>query len=353
MPVGLLNLGSKIQPVYNPAGATPGQVTIVNLDLTNPVYADYYNTVTGSSTLIGPLNSMTFDGTRTIYANAPAAAVQVLVVPGATGWTPSPIQQAEQIAASGVSLLSSPQLALQAAAAAVAVGTPVTEPASGYAAISQIGYDGVLQISALNTGTVLNVVHSWYEAGVQVATDSFWIYPAEVVTPHLLYFRGPTKGSQLRVTFTAYGNTVTIISYQIFQNSRVYESDIWRTVSGASFLGPGIVASATFDTASNVIASLEEATVAGGASVTLILPVWTGKARIALQSTSDVADASAAITAYSDQNITQGYAYYGFTDAQGVLDDDVELPRAQCTLILTNGNVNPKNLSVGITAAEY
>jgi hypothetical protein len=361
-------------PAYGQPGIT---FRVTNLDEVSTVWVDTDTTITASSTPLPPQASAVYDGSTDVWAStlsqnlivsvdfAPGSLyydnpVGVQIALSALGLATASNQVAQEtaipnnIAATGVPLLSNQQTMVQLATTTVSVGTPVLLPASGFSTISQIGYDGVLEFSALTTGTVLNVQHNWYEGGVQVAQDSFWIYPAAVVTPHLLYFRGPSKGSQLIVKFTAYGNAVTIINYENFQNGRIYDSDLWRTISGATFLGPGIIATATFDTPSNVIVSQEEAAVAGGGgSVQLFMPLWTGKARITLQSTSNAADASVQITGFADQNITQGYVYYGFTNAEGVLNDELVLPRAQCLMTVVNGNVNPKNLFFAITGEEY
>lgn len=82
MPVLTLDSGS--QPLFQPGDA--GSVTVINLSATATVYVAATPVVHDTDIPIGPLASITFDGSRWWYGSALNATAQVAVGPGVTGY---------------------------------------------------------------------------------------------------------------------------------------------------------------------------------------------------------------------------------------------------------------------------
>jgi hypothetical protein len=84
MPV--LNLDETSQPLFTP-GSSTGSVTLINLSDSDTIYVSTTPVVHISDIPVGPLASMTFDGSQWWYGSAiTEPLVQVAVLPGTTGY---------------------------------------------------------------------------------------------------------------------------------------------------------------------------------------------------------------------------------------------------------------------------
>lgn len=102
--MGQYAIGPQITQVWT---AGSGLVTLANTDIVNTV------TIGRSRNLkiggmdadpIPPLGAVTYDGTKTLYAIAPAGTAGLTVIPGGSSWSPSPSQIAAQIALNPVAV---------------------------------------------------------------------------------------------------------------------------------------------------------------------------------------------------------------------------------------------------------
>src|ERR1700746_245665 len=92
-------------PVQIWSGQQGVQLTLANQDLVNGITIARRNNFVqnGPNTaVIPPLGSITVDGSRTIWALAPANTANLLIFPGGGNWAPSPAQVAAQINALGL-----------------------------------------------------------------------------------------------------------------------------------------------------------------------------------------------------------------------------------------------------------
>ena len=92
------------QVIYPPGFA----VLVANTDEVNAVYISTSSAPSAADAQIPPLGSVSLDGSATWYARTVTGGVvvQLAILPGATQWTPSPAQVAEQLSALGLALNS-------------------------------------------------------------------------------------------------------------------------------------------------------------------------------------------------------------------------------------------------------
>jgi hypothetical protein len=393
--MGLLNLGSRTQPVYNPAGSSnPGQVTLINLDPVNPAYVDYDYAVSVLSFEIGPLNSLTFDGTRTLYANAPVENLQLLIVPGATGWTASPVQAAIQIAASGLAtadnqiaqetgipanMLASGQGVTTEIAALIASGEVTGSPggvplltlgqqlygtsnttiaangslSTGVLDIPQIGFEAFLDIysaATLAAGVQISVV--WFLNGTFADQRSYYIYPGtSSADPAVFIWNGTSRGNQCEITITNLGNgTLTIVGFQFNQNSRVYPSETFRSTWEIN-PATGLTMAAN-DIMADIICA-QSSTVGASSSVTFQLPMYAGRCIVSGSTNAGDNGMQLIIKPTADPNVSPTPVNLASNAAGIIAPVEIYLPYAQCELELINNDAASHSLGASIIAAEY
>jgi hypothetical protein len=93
---------SSNQLVYPPGFA----VLVANTDIANAVYISTSSSPSTADAQIPPLGSVSLDGSQSWYARTTTGGVvvELAILPGATQWTPSPAQVAEQLSALGLAL---------------------------------------------------------------------------------------------------------------------------------------------------------------------------------------------------------------------------------------------------------
>lgn len=161
------------------------------------------------------------------------------------------VAHADQIAATGVPLLTKSTLVYRVAIPSIGAGLA---PNSGILPISQTGYEILVsaQAGAGSTNPYGKVYLQWIDSttGFIVATDTFYTLQAVESGGFVIAGRGPTKADQVEITVQNY-DTVTSGAWTItmLQNSRVYPADTWgfanfadngRTIPGQTLAGlPG------------------------------------------------------------------------------------------------------------------
>lgn len=154
------------------------------------------------------------------------------------------VAQAEQIAATGVPLLTKSSRLYQQAFPNVGGGQTAS---TNLLSVTQVGYEVIVSagFGSLATLPYVEVQLTWTDSttGFTAATDSFTVPGGQ--SPALLTVngRGPTKADELTVTMTNLDPSVTAsLSIVVLQNSRVYGDDDWRlqnsTANGVTV--PGI-----------------------------------------------------------------------------------------------------------------
>lgn len=323
--------------IKNPGSIWSGHIGvqpfIFNNDTVNTLYvgtkADVSRQDQSSCIPIPPLGGQSWPDVE-IWAFAPTA-VNMLIIPGATTWTPSPVQV--QLALNAARLakdstvqnvqLNTSALGIPAffkagsqgvtteiaalLATGVAGGTPGGIPllsfknvlASSVIAINlpantstglvtakgfnQPSYEFAFSLnSAVNPAIGYQFQLTWLDSTTNeiVATESYWVFPGSGagINSHYVLGRGPTKADQLSISiFNPSGTTAgSLAFYVIMQNSRVYTGDLWRSISANT--GPpafnGFTVAPHFIDSGDVCGISQS--VPANTTNTILLPLYTG-----------------------------------------------------------------------------
>lgn len=260
----------------------------------------------------------------------------------------------------GVPLLTYRNSLVSQTSVALANATTVSFPSSGTLPVTQIGYDGLIELQAAGATTLLvncEIIVTWYDSGTVIDSQVYNVYAGQAsTTPHSIYIKGPTRGTEFSISFTNNsGTAITITSCQIFQNSRVYTCDLWRTITGVFMCGTSATLSiAGYETSGNFIGVENGVAVAAGVTEAYVLPLYTGRVSIVGGTTSDTSDMQLYLSNSISPAAVQGILFDSFSDGVGIIVPTVwGMPRDQCTLNLRNTNAAGKNLSAAILGLDY
>lgn len=395
-----ISVGPRPVQVCPPLG--DGQtVTLYNADLVNLVTVSRNNSVAQNGTNgapIQPLTSAVMSASKALYAVAPAGTAPLVVIPEGGTLSPSPAQIAAQISALGLATELTQQLNHTAINTVNGtLGTPSQDPtvaglntgiptnifgtgvplysksslfasrnATSIAAngnlqigpsttITQIGYTVGITVKAnaasLNPFVTVNMIWSDSLTGLVVGTEA-WVLAGGTTLGVTYYGTGPTKGDTLEVLIV---NDDTLramtVSCVVTQNSRVYARDDWRqptvdTVPG--FSNPNQ------NPPSNQLAQASPS-VAVGATVTRLLPLYAGRVFITVIGTTDVISIDIQSL---DPSLTSGAHVFDQSSGIGVtggLSAAFSLPRAVCSLNIINtaASGGAVTVPVSIVIEEY
>lgn len=261
------------------------------------------------------------------------------------------------IAATGVPLLTSSALVKNQGAISQ---NPGVISQSATFAITQIGYEINLQIWA--TGNFLSFYHiglSWFDSGtgLQTGQEDYWLVPGtgSGANAHVILGRGATKGNQLVVTSEVPASSSVAVTHQytILQNSRIYNSDRWRTIQ---FVAAGQTGTAT-DPTTGAIASTNANVNGAGTVLGRFLPFYHGLAKVTMSTTSGGTDGDLSLVQVADwsqagANLPNLTVYHAKTNSSGLLYDEVTFPKSQLQAAITNNNAAAKTFGLSIIASE-
>lgn len=214
--------------------------------------------------------------------------------------------------------------------------------------VNQIAYEGFFSTNAVASGpNYLEYALSWFDAGGSlVAGDRGFIIGGTSPT-HTVFIKGPTKGDSVTVTLVT--SVAFTVNHALFQTSRVHARNEWRSLSFGS-LGvlpiPG-------DPLSGVLASWATGSIASGAQVTAMLPLWNGKVRgsVATFSGSDI------LTITVNDNGNVGLVTPAIFEAEIAAGTDssfeMNLPYDNCTMVVKNTGATAVSPTISLVAEEY
>lgn len=266
----------------------------------------------------------------------------------------TPQANATAIAGTGVPLLTLANALIDETAVSVSSGSPVSYPASGEQSVTQIGYEGQLILDGGGSSlTVLEVELAWFNNGIQVCVETFYLMPPTTAYVHEVQFSGPTKGNGLIATLSCVeGTLVSVGTFIMLQNSRVYTKSIWQTTYFEGTFPNGDSAIAA-DPANGIIAAAS-VSVPAGTTNTYVLPFYNGRYQIEANSGSDTDNGQIIITNASDPNVVGTLMLNRGLSSTGNIDDhDLTLPNSQCTIGIRNEATNAQTFNVTILATDY
>lgn len=353
-----------------PAGG--GQVTLVNLDVAQTIFLDYEYNVTAGSLQLGPLNSLSFDGGRPIYAACFSGQADLLVMPGATNWSPSPAQISAQLAALGLATAAN-QLGQNTAIpnGIAATGTPLLHglanrlndtsggsgtlsvPASStifpfVGGITKPGY--LISISsAINVAATvpfLGIQMIWKDTVTGLGTaEEDWYIPATNSGLITIYGKGPVKGSQLSIGLQnldpAQAQTVSVA---FWETTHHIARDDWRSLGSGAV--PGFSPAGGGFPAANALCNFAFST---SSNVSRLLPLYAGQAFI----TSVISGGTSPAIQITpiDPSLFGNGAIYG-SSSMSVTAAPIALPRIPCLLTLVPGG-SLASFAVALTIMEF
>jgi hypothetical protein len=345
-------------------------VTIYNADINNVVTVSRNNSVSlnaSNGAPIQPLTSAVLDGSKALYAAAPAGTVPIVVIPQGGTLSPSPAQIAAQIAISGVSLLAkSSPLGSVGAATALAGGGTATLLSN--VPVTQISYEfsiSTRQSSAVATFPLIEVIMTWSDSATSQTTaiDHFYTSAFQSGGPFLVTVgTGPAKGDTLTVTMVNINATPITYTFSAAQNSRVYARDDWRWLGWLGLAGAGQFSAVTTPTYSETEQGILIAhTIAGqlaGTTVNVLIGLYCGNVWLHADETgvgpSNMTYEVITQTNFGTQPVYSSQVGGGpnGTSPNGPINQLISLPRSPCFISVTNGGAVASSTSTKIVIAE-
>lgn len=245
----------------------------------------------------------------------------------------------------------------------IGVSTSLTRPASGTFPLNQPGYEIELNVATLGgTATVVSVELQWYDStfGALIDDETYYFYSGNV-NGHLIHGRGPTKGDRVVAIITNHSgaNQITV-SYTLLQTSRTFTREFWHTITkgGVNPVFPGFSAIA-HNVAGNVL-GITNSAVAASTTVVLLLPLYTGTARLFGQGANTAGQTTwiilpsadpiaGTVNSFQGVNGQSGFSPFG---ASSLYVEDIALPRSQAQLQLINSLTVAQGIITHLIAQE-
>jgi hypothetical protein len=376
---GSVQVTSSLGSLLVPASGMP--VCVVNNDPVNSIYLGDSPSITpgqqNTTTVLGPLNVCTFDGTLPVYGIcATGITVQALLFPTGSDWSPSPIQIQEQLADLGLATLveqinqnsaiptnisttGAPLLNLynkivSQVSTPIGIGGELSLPSSGGSyPIGQIGYEFLIEAStAQNTAVApVSVIFTWTDSstGFITAIQVYNFYSAYTGAgggAHVVEGHGPSNGDQLNVSIFASTSAITV-SFTLLQTSRIYGRHEWRTQNAAGNITFPTMTYVSCAPAVNILAAAS-ISLAQNATETYLLPFYTGACMLSGTTTNAIDGV------WQIRDTLTNLSFPVLTQLSGANTGPVPitLPRDQCQLELENTDAAAQFVNVAITIQE-
>jgi hypothetical protein len=405
---GSVQVTSSLGSLLVPGNGIP--VCVVNNDPVNSIYIGDTPSISAgqqTTTLLGPLNTCTFDGSVPVYGIcSQGITVQALLFPTGSDWNPSPIQIQEQLADLGLATLveqinqntAIPTEMLHSnigvtteIAALLATGLPGGNPggvpllnlydsladASGSVittgnaitlgpfTVSEIAYEFVLQLATLQNTAIapVNVGFIWTDStsGLETANQQYSMYAAYTGgsgPAHLIEGHGPSNADTLTVTITNSGTASVTVSYGLLQSSRPYMRHEWRTQPAGAFttITFPTMTFISCDPATNILAGQVSSSL-NNSSITYLLPFYVGTAQfwggIAVDTNAGVFEIIDTLRTLSSTLLTRmKVGTTSFGNIGDVAPTPISLPRDQCQLQMSNLTATASTMTAGMIAQE-
>lgn len=257
----------------------------------------------------------------------------------------------------GSALASGHTLLINESAQTLAQGASVPISMS----ISRPGYIVRINLANKTSAAVLLPVRflvQWQDSSTgEILDDQAWTaWAGSLAEPHSIAGSGPTDGDTLIITITNLAAAAETLQFDIYvaQVTSTYGRHDWHTDDNVIFNIAGLTEVISDMNAGiiGVVNALALAIGVGG-QATRAMPLYAGAALLWMSTSGSNADLEWWIYPQSDGDIpTTAPLLNGATTANGTVIVPINLPRAQCLLVLQNNDSATKTVSVGITAAS-
>jgi len=361
-------------------------VTLYNQDLTNVVYISYQHWFapgSGNCVPIQPLTSITISAKRAIYIAASVAGVQpLMVLPEGSQAQPSPAQIAAQIntlglakettqvaqsttipagiAVAGVPALTKSTVLSNIGATVVAAGGNLT---SGQLTVTQPTYE--IYVTAQGASSTearpwITIRLTWVDStsGQTVETQQYSV--AQSFTSGNQYHGvGPVHADRVTVQVFNLGTTQNCTVTLLVLNNSLAQTELWRseTIITNAPNGFGGIAQA-YSLPNNILFMHDAAAVGAGATdggrgIAFYCGIQMEIRGNTSSNTNDMElfiripaslMAALGLPATAGENVLFDYN----SDAKGLIQQTLFLPRVQCEVAMTNHNAAAKDLTTTI-----
>lgn len=264
------------------------------------------------------------------------------------------VATAQQVAATGVPLLTLATLLVNEGSKTIPGGNNLTVPA---VLVSQIGYE--IQVSAsvpaAATNPFLLVELQWTDpaTGILCGRDDFVVPMGTTGNPFLVIGSGPTKAAQLSVVvFNLEGTQTASVDLFILQNSRIYQRDSWHwdnpSLSGVTVPGFNLP---VLPADQSALGYLSSAVVAAGSSSTYLFGMHSGLIQVGLDmGTSAWANVSLRLAAMPGSAYTANNPLYDTSNSPSTFQ--ITGPRAPIRVTLSNTGTASTQLTMSMIAVS-
>lgn len=260
----------------------------------------------------------------------------------------TPAAHAQQISITGVPLLHNASSLSNQTVNLVTIPSTQTR---GPFTVGQICYELWLSVenqAASATGTYITVEMQWTDSATSLllARRKFKVVAGPLGSPHTLKISGPVHADTVKLIFgiTSDSASTCQVIYQLLGTSRLYGRDTMRSTqpTAEGFTIPGAVPeySVLINTAP---------TVAAGNTLTRLMAAYSGRVWINAHTNSGTTNMvvivhEAFTTAPVLANFQQVFTLH--SDANGNINEFIDLPGVQCAIDLTNNGAASQVLSL-------
>jgi hypothetical protein len=356
-----------VQPYLLWPGSS-GQATVLigNRDETNSIIvSSQLGTFTEQSglisdpnaTIVDPLGFVVVDGTTDWYGIAITGQPAVMVLPGATYWSPSPGQIAEQISTLGLATEVTLLSALEALTGTLTTTNVVEEslilnanpsiPAgttysSGQIAVTQSSYELVVYANDAATIPFVVLGLQWVDTATNktMDTDHFVC----TVTSNTVFgmasrVKGPTKADSVIVTIQNLDSVTLAPTVLMYQNARNYTYDDFRAIPSLnSGLAVPNYSSPLFVKDETCLGFIENTSIGAGDTASFLMQPFNGLVNFSYASNGAVTGANQAVAI-----IPQPTSYYGNSGSPAIYQTaappgnfQINCPRGPVLYSITN-----------------
>lgn len=286
----------------------------------------------------------------------------------------SGVPQSQPWSNSFTAAMQSMSKAFQGSSGAPSIGAGATKaiaplnpsPVAGYAIADSFSYDilVILTAGASSTNPWARVILNWYDndatqgsGAIPVAQETWWL-PMGVSTSNGTTIKGigPQRGAFLQVKITNEDTVACTYQVKLNSTSRSVMRDDWRWDVNGSPAIPGFTLAPDGPAASNVIAGVQQRSVAAGGTLSYLCSLYAGDAYVRVETNATTQVVSASLnpvpdTAFNGTKLFNELITGVTASGPGDFTTELLLPRAPCLLTFGNSDTVAHNVFAIITSS--
>lgn len=267
--------------------------------------------------------------------------------------TTGPANTADNIASTGVPLLSNANNLINLSNTVIAAGGSNSQ---GPVDINQIGYELFISIesAATSNSPYFQMILTWTDsASNRVVSTEEWDLMGGNAAFQQYCGTGPTKGDRLSISFnnSDAANSVTFV-FSFTLNSRVYVRDDIRQIT--THTPPGFTNS-NIDVPANILGAMSPSVPTGSGGLTRLLGLFAGLANISIANGAQPISITITCIANPTAGLgpsTEDLIYSTNVAANANANASINLPRGICSVFILNTGSAAVSPTIGVNIAE-